>query len=180
MPKPNFYIVTVTTLDGKIAKNSNHNVNWSSPEDKQHLNQMIDKSDAVIIGSNTYKVAKAVLSTEKLAGRNYIILTRSVDTTEEKETGRLFVNPENIDIRKLTEDLNYQNVAILGGGKIYSLMLERGWVDEIFLTIEPIIFGVGINFIDDTDLSTQFKLLDIKKLNKIGSLLLHYSTIDSK
>lgn len=174
MPQPNFYLVAVTTLDGKIAKNSNHNVNWSSLEDKQHLDQMIKQSDVVIVGSNTYEVAKTALSAEKLAQRNYIILTRSVDTTEEKEPGRLFVNPENVDLRKLTEDLGYQNVAILGGGTIYSLMIEKNWTDEIFLTIEPIIFGIGINFIDDADLNTKFKLLDIKKLNNNGTILLHY------
>lgn len=178
MPRANFYVVAVTTLDGKIAKNSKHNVDWSSPEDKQHLDQMIKQSDVVIVGSNTYAVAQAALSAEKLAQRNYIILTRSVDDKEEREKGRLFVNPENTDLRQLTEDLGYKNVAILGGGKIYSLMVDKGWVDEIFLTIEPIIFGNGINFIDHVDLNTKFKLLNIKKLNNNGTILLHYE-IDS-
>lgn len=180
MPKPNFYIVTVTTLDGKIAKNSNHNVNWSSLEDKQHLDQMIKHSDVVIVGNNTYKIAKAALSEKKLSERNYIILTRSVDGKEEREKGRLFINPKNVDLKMLIKELGYQNVAILGGGKIYSLMIDHDWVDEIFLTIEPIIFGIGLNFIDGADLNTRFKLLDIKKLNKAGTLLLHYSTIDNK
>lgn len=178
MSKPNFYSVVVTTLDGKIAKNKNHNVDWSSPEDKQHLDEMIQKSDVIIVGSNTYEVAKSSLTPEKLTQRNYIILTRSVDTTEEKEKGKLFVNPENVDLRKLAEDLGYKRIAILGGGKIYSLMIEKDWTDEIFLTIEPIIFGTGINFIDDVGLNTKFKLIEIKKLNSAGTILLHYKTVD--
>lgn len=178
MSQPNFYSVAVTTLDGKIAKNKNHDVDWSSPEDKQHLDEMITKSDVIIVGSNTYEVARSVLTPEKLATRNYIILTRSVDITEEKEKGRLFVNPKKVDLRKLTENLGYKNVAILGGGKIYSLMVEKGWTDEIFLTIEPIIFGIGINFIDDINLNTKFKLIEIKKLNSTGTILLHYKTVD--
>ena len=88
MPRPNFYSVVVTTLDGKIAKNKSHNVDWSSPEDKKHLEEMINRSDVVIVGHNTYDVAKSILSSEKLARRNYIIITHSVNTTEEKEKGR--------------------------------------------------------------------------------------------
>lgn len=178
MSKPNFYAVAVTTLDGKIAKNKSHNVDWSSAEDKQHLDEMINQSDVVIVGHNTYEVAKSILTPEKLATRNYIILTHSVETTEEREKGRLFVNPQNVDLRKLTEDLGYQQVAILGGGKIYSLMIEKDCTDEIYLTIEPIIFGTGINLIDDADLNTKFKLLDIKKLNQNGTVLLHYKAVD--
>ena len=139
---------------------------------------MIKQSDVVIVGSNTYEVAKAALSAEKLAERNYIILTRSVEDKEERERGRLFVNPENVDLCQLTEDLGYQNVDILGGGKIYSLMIAKGWTDEIFLTIEPIIFGAGLNFIDDVDLTKKFQLLDFKKLNQTGTVLLRYKAVD--
>lgn len=175
MTKPNFYAVAVVTLDGKIAKSSDHNVDWSSPEDKQFLNKKISQSDVIIVGKNTYDVAKKALSPEKFTSRNYIIITRSVETTEEKKPGRLFVNPQNVDLRKLAEDLNYKNVAILGGGKTYSLMIAKDWIDEIFLTIEPIIFGTGLNFIDDVDLNANFKLKEIKQLNNRGTILLHYT-----
>lgn len=168
-----FNIVAVMTIDGKIAKNSRHNVNWSSVEDKKFLNKKIAEHDVIIVGRTTFNVAKKALTKKEFATRNYFVITRSIKTTLRLNDQVLYVNPEGVDIRKLINDFGYKKVCILGGTQIYSLMLERNLVDEIFLTIEPLVFGSGLNLFEG-DFKKQFKLTSIKKLNKGGTILLHY------
>jgi dihydrofolate reductase len=47
-------------------------------------------------------------------------------------------------------------------------------LDELYLTIEPISFGCGISLFENQQ-TTKWKLRAIKKLNNVGTILLHYT-----
>ena len=174
---PKFTAVAVMTIDGKIAKNSHHNVNWSSAEDKAFLRQQIAKHDAIIVGRNTFEVAKKALTKKEYATRNYIVLTRSAKTFKKQSRQVLYLNPQKIDLKKTIEKLGYKKVCILGGTQTYSLMLRKNLLDEIFLTVEPLVFGTGLTFFEGNLPAAKFKLISIKKLNHQGAILLHYQKI---
>ena len=172
---PHFTAVVVTTLDGKIAKGSGQQVDWASSEDHKHLLNMINSHDVIIVGRNTFAVAKKSLSPKEFATRKYIVLTRRVETTKKDSPQVLYANPQAVDLRQLVQDLGYNKILVLGGGQIYGLLLKQRLIDEIYLTIEPIIFGHGIDFLD-TKLPNlaKFNLTSIKKLNNNGTILLNY------
>ncbi len=160
--------IAATTLDGKIAFNAEHFSDWTSKEDKDFLHEMLDKSDVIAVGNNTYKTA-----IEPLSKRNCIVLTSSVAISERK-SGRLFlVNPQTADIRKILA--TYEHVAVLGGTQTYTYFLENDLLDELYLTIEPIAFGRGLNLFESSkDIDAHFRLESTKQLNEKGSVLLHY------
>jgi len=165
-----FNIIVATTLDGKIAKNHNHFSDWTSKEDKIFLHKMLDKSDCIIVGNNTYKT-----SIKPLSKRNCIVFTKSVKIIKQASTNCLYINPNNIDITELLKAKKYKNIDILGGTEVFSYFLGKNLIDEIYLTIEPIIFGTGLPlFQADLNQNLCYKLKSIKKLNKKGSILLNY------
>ncbi|HZX19863.1 MAG TPA: dihydrofolate reductase family protein [archaeon] len=166
---PNFYAVAVVTMDGKIAKNSAHFSDWSSKEDKDFLHKKMNDSDVILVGNNTYKIAKKPLSK-----RNCIVFTSSVPKTKKAKENLLYCNPKKIDFKKLILDLGYKKICVLGGAKTYGYFLEKNLLNEIFLTIEPIVFGSGISLFDFDAGIKKFKLVSVKKLNKKGAVLLHY------
>src|SRR3989344_5586514 len=49
-------------------------------------------------------------------------------------------------------------------------------LDELYLTIEPIVFGHGVSLFDHSQhVPACFSLLSMQKLNANGTVLLHYS-----
>lgn len=177
--KPKFIAIAAVTLDGKIAKDSSHPSDWTSPEDKKFMRALLDKCDVVIVGNNTYKTAGKFLSK-----RNCIVFTRQIKTdvslgkTEQGGGALLYCDPKKIDIKKLIKKLGYKTVAVLGGAQIYTYCLENNLLDKIYLTIEPVVFGSGIDlFASKMFLDKRFKLLSAKTLNTAGSLLLRYKTL---
>jgi len=125
----------------------------------------------VVFGNNTYKTA-----IEPLSKRNCIVLTSAVAATERKSDKLLLWNPATTTLEAVAG--TYQTVAILGGTQTYTWFLENGLLDEIYLTIEPIIFGRGLNLFESTkNLDAHFRLESTKKLNEKGSVLLHYIKI---
>ncbi len=160
--------IAAVTIDGKIALDSGHFSDWTSPEDKDFLHEMLDKSDVVVVGNNTYKTA-----IEPLSKRNCIVFTSSVAELERKSDKLLFANPATVDVKTLLKE--YKTVAILGGMKTYTYFLQHDLLDELYLTIEPVIFGRGLNLFETAEnVNARFKLESTKELNKNGTLLLHY------
>ena len=70
--------------------------------------------------------------------------------------------------------LGYKKILLVGGATINGLFLKQNLVDELFLTIEPKIFGYGKNIVEGNLLNTSLQLISIKKINKFGTLLLKY------
>ena len=68
----------------------------------------------------------------------------------------------------------YKPVAVLGGGAVYRFALESGLLDEIFITVEPFIFGRGKEMFVGGTRTVRMRLLSVRRLNRTGTLLLHY------
>ena len=165
--------IAAITIDGKIALDSGHFSDWTSKEDKDFLHEMLDKSDVIVVGNNTYKTA-----IEPLSKRNCIVLTSSVATTERKSDKLLLWNPAGISYSSILQNTAIETVAVLGGTQTYTYFLENDLLDELYLTIEPIIFGRGLNLFESTkDALTKFRLESTKQLNDKGTLLLHYKKL---
>lgn len=170
--KIKFRLIAAVTLDGKIAHTSRHLTDWTSKEDKDFLHKKLDESNAVIVGNNTYKTAR-----KPLAKRNCIVITHSVENTKQISKNCLYLNPKNVNIIEALKEKKYQLIDVLGGAQVYSWFLERNLFDDIYLTIEPIIFGSGLSLFDVKVKQIKYNLKSVKKLNNKGSILLHYTKV---
>ena len=65
-------------------------------------------------------------------------------------------------------------MAICGGSSVYGLFLKEGLVDELFLTVEPILFGSGIPLASGFD-CINMQLVDVTRLGA-HTVLMHYKT----
>jgi dihydrofolate reductase len=156
------FIIAAMTADGFIAKDENHPAYWTSKEDKAKFVEITKRAGVVVMGSTTYESIK-----RPLAERLNIVYTRSkifegAETTQDAPK----------DLLKKLEARGYTEVAICGGSHIYTLFLKAHCVDKIYLTVEPKLFGVGINIFNE---AVQFDLkLISSEAAESGSLLLEY------
>jgi len=157
------------SIDGRIAKNSQSGTDWTSKEDWNFFQKSLKKFDAVVVGHNTYNVSK-----HRLKKRHTIVLTSKA--TKLKSFGSvIFFNPEKSNLKNFLKSKNYKKVAILGGGKVYDFCLRNKMLDELFVTIEPYVFTAGVPMFSGAKFKKyKFILQAVKKLNKNGTILLHY------
>jgi dihydrofolate reductase len=168
MKKARYLGIAAITLDGKIGANENHFSNWTSKEDKTFMRALLDTCDVIIVGNNTYKTA-----IKPLSKRNCIVLTRSVKKTKRVTNNLRFLNTKSVNLKKTIEKNGYKKIAVLGGAQTYSYCLEHKMLDDLYITIEPIIFGSGVPLFAGKFKLRKTKILSIKKLNKAGTLLVH-------
>lgn len=153
------------SLDGKIAKDSQHFADWTSKEDKKMFSQVSKDCGVVLMGENTFKTFPAPLK-ERL---NVIFSER--EDVKNSDNVR-FVKGEPELVLKNLETEGYKKALLGGGSFLNSLFLEKKLVDEIMITIEPKIFGQGLSLFNK-DLDANLELLEVKKLND-NAIFIHY------
>ena len=164
--RPRYIAFVAASVDGRISLSSKHPPDWTSKEDWKLFQKSLSRIDAIVVGRNTYESVA-----ERLRKRNTFVLSSRPKTLTRRGTVT-FVNPTKVNLPKLLE--RYKSVAVVGGGAVYRFMLESKLLDEIFVTVEPLIFGRGKEMFVGSTRTTHVHLLSVKRLNRTGTLLLHY------
>ena len=164
--KTRFIAFVAASIDGRISLSERTLPRWTSKEDWRFFQHAISRADAVVVGRNTYTAA-----TVRLRRRNTFVLSRRFSGMI-RRGNVTFVNPANSDLASLFA--MYKTVAVLGGGAVYRFMLQSGFLDELFVTVEPLIFGRGKEMFVGGTRTVRTRLLSVRRLNRTGTLLLHY------
>lgn len=168
-------MVMVTSTDGKTTRGNNGNVyTWTSKEDQKHFFSLIKKNNLIVMGSSTFDAARSNINLEKNKLR--VVLTRNPKKyLSQLVPGRLEFSSESpVQLVNRLSRSGYKKMLVTGGSIINGLFLKQNLVDEFYLTIEPKIFGAGKNIVDGQLFNRSLKLVNVKKLNKKGTLLLKY------
>ena len=138
-------LIAAQSLDGFITKHAQPGTAFTSPEDKAHYRTVLRDFDVGVLGGATYRASREAIKARPPGQPPRIVMTRSPDLhAAESIPGMLeFTNATPVALAKELGARGYGQCALLGGSHIHSLFLAAGLVDEIWLTIEPLLFGSG-------------------------------------
>ncbi len=169
-------VVFVTTLDGKITKWGDPNVHrWSSQEDQTYFKKTWDESPLIIMGSSTFDFDPVKPSPKN----RLIVLSRKPDSYKKYEVpGQLEFSDESpVKLTQRFRAMGYDRMLVVGGPHVATSFFRDNLVDELWLTLEPKIFGKGGNFVVEEELDINLKLISIEKVNDRGTMLTKYAVI---
>ncbi|MDO8664717.1 MAG: dihydrofolate reductase family protein [Candidatus Liptonbacteria bacterium] len=130
----------------------------------------VRKRGNIILGKRTYKIMKEVGEFEKLGFPLTVVVSDSPDKINNEKT--IFVSSPKEAIKNLEE--RGVEEAIVGGGSILnSSFMAENLIDEIYLDVEPIIFGEGIPLFAAGDFEKKLELIEIKNISD-NEIQLHY------
>lgn len=168
----NVILYMAVTVNGLIAK-LNDNTDFTSPEDWLGYQAICEKTKAVIIGRRTYESTRDAKLFWKFC--QYFVLTNNQNLTSSEANVEVVHGLPN-DILRMITSRGYSEVCIAGGAKLNASFMEAGLIDELYLDIEPIIFGKGIPLFSPSNFEQKLKLLGTKILNA-STIQLHYAVI---
>jgi len=145
-------LMVAITVDGKIARSSDHYPDWTGKADKHLYVEITKKAGVMIMGSTTFDIIGRVLP-----GRKTIVMTRNPDRRSDREDLVYTHSPPEEIIADLASQ-GYDEAVVVGGAKINQLFAAKGLIDELILTISPHAFGSGLSIFSDTvDLKLALK-----------------------
>ena len=178
---PTVTLHMVSSLDGFIAKLDN-SVSWMDTPgsvyepgvsiSEQEVSTFLKSIDCYVLGSRTYEHALQL-------GWPYgntpvvVVTTRKWPPASTRKTIEFYSG----DLKTLVDEKlapRYQNIWLVGGAMLSQRFLEFGLVDEISLTIAPVLLGAGLRLFDG---SLKEKRWDLKKVTayKNGCVELCYA-----
>ncbi|TAL49971.1 dihydrofolate reductase [Patescibacteria group bacterium] len=173
----NVWLIAAISADGKIAQvEGQSSLDWTSKEDTRFFIDKTKEAGVVIMGRKTFDTIG-----KPLKGRRIIVMSHSPAPLLFKEGLGVVtsgtVEFTNLPPRELLDDLTAQGVttvALAGGSSIYSQFLQEGLVTDLYLTIEPVLFGNGVPLASGFE-RTDMRLVESIPLND-QAILLHYKT----
>ncbi len=160
-------LMMAVTADGLIARTSDHFPDWTCSADKKLFQSFSKECGVILMGKNTFKTLSG-----PLPGRLNVVFSQ--EKGAEQEGVRWVSGPVSSVVEQLSAE-GYQQ-AVLGGGRyLNTLFLRSGLVDEVWLTIEPRIFGRGLSLFND-DFDVKLALIEVSRLNQ-NTVHLKYKVI---
>jgi dihydrofolate reductase len=118
---------------------------------------VIKAIDCFVLGSRTYEHALQL-------GWPYGETPTVVLTTRDLRSTRKSVEFYSGDLRRLVEEIlapRYQQIWLVGGAMLCQSFLRLGLVDEIRLSIAPVVLGDGLRLFGDAGTEQRWHLKDV-------------------
>lgn len=163
------------SLDGRITRGDTAGTSgWASAEDQQVFRNLIASHDCLVMGSITYRTARHMIRPN--ADKPRIVLTKNPAefADDAKRPGLIFTNSSAQEVADEAQAQGCKKMLLVGGGETNARFLDACLVDELCITIEPLLFGSGLPLTAGLHTPTNLKLIACKQLNAQGTLLLHY------
>jgi dihydrofolate reductase len=166
-------LIFVSTLDGKITRWGDPVIRkWSSEADQAYFDAIWSNNRVIVMGNGTFTPAPLKPDPKHL----YIVVTRQPEKFRNTAVpGQLeFTSDLPSAILERIKKTGEKTVLIVGGAQIATSFLREQLIDELWLTIEPRIFGTGGSFVTEENLDIKLTLISITKANDQGTLLTKY------
>ena len=143
--------------------------------DQAHFDSVWNDTRVILMGRASYSAYPVTPGPKHI----FVVMTRHPERFKDKHvSGQLeFTDESPLSLVKRFEKEGEEKMLVLGGPEIATLFLKENLIDEIWLTIEPKIFGEGGNFAMGEKLDIDLKLLSCSQLNENGTLVLKYSVV---
>jgi dihydrofolate reductase len=162
--RPTVTLHVVSSLDGIIAKKDN-SVSWMDTSGDVYekgvsddgAEDVVEAIDCFVLGSRTYEHALQL-------GWPYGDTPTVVTTNRELSTTRKSVEFYSGDLRRLVDEIlapRYGNIWLVGGAMLCQSFLGFGLVDEIRLSIIPVLLGDGLRLFDNSIREEKWELKNV-------------------
>ncbi|MGE0451050.1 MAG: dihydrofolate reductase family protein [Vicinamibacterales bacterium] len=158
----------VASLDGFIARSDN-TVSWlESPPDayppgvpEESAADLVRTIDCYVMGSRTYEHAVEL-------GWPYGDTPTIVVTGRQLPSVKANVEYYSGSLETLFNGIlrpRYRDIWIVGGAMLCRRVLDRDLVDQIRLTLAPVLLGAGVRLFGDAGSETRWRLRDVVAYN---------------
>lgn len=127
--------------------------------DKEYLDRAMTGAGAVVIGRNMYEAAEAWGGHNPFGVPLFVVTHRPED--EPAEDGFAFVNGLDEAIAQAREAAGGKDVAIGGGADVIRQALRAGYLEELSISIAPVILGGGKRLFDGFEESVNLEHLGL-------------------
>lgn len=173
MKKIKLYIAT--SIDGYIARNDG-DLDWlteyPNPEktDYEYLS-FFNSIDTVIMGGRTFRDILCMDVVWPYKDKTTYVISRN--SYIQKDSIQ-FISQNIVETVSQLRETEGKDIWLVGGGEVISMMLNHDLIDEMIITIIPIILGNGIVLFSEISKESEWEIATFQKYTN-GITQVHYT-----
>lgn len=162
------------SLDGFIA-GPNGEYDWIVPDPDVDFAAMMSRFDTFLIGRKTYEVMRRMAEAAPPApGIQSIVFSRTL-RPEDCPGATLSDDAEGVVAELRTKP--GKDIALFGGGELFRSLLAAGLVDEVSVSLVPVLLGGGVPLLPSPADRARLKLRTHRVYEKTGTVGLEYDIL---
>ncbi|WP_391559170.1 dihydrofolate reductase family protein [Robertmurraya sp.] len=162
-----------TSLDGYIATNE-ESLDWLfqvEGEGDNGYSEFYETVDTILMGRRTFDwVMNQVNGQFPYVGKESFVFSRSKQPVHDQHVK--FVADDVIPFINKLKAQQGKSIWLVGGGDLIHSFLKEKLVDELTITVAPVLLGAGIPLFKEYELEQKLELKGIKRFNQFVEL--HY------
>lgn len=153
-------VYMATSIDGLITKGETDS-NWVSKTDWKEFYSYIKSSDAVLMGRKTMEQFGGDFPLEGVLN---VVLTNNKQL-HKSDQNLLFTSGTPKEILDLLKAKGITKPLLIGGSDVNKQFIKADIIDEIVLSIHPLVLGNGLKVFGEDPLDIKLELVSTKSVN---------------
>jgi dihydrofolate reductase len=146
-----------TSLDGYIA-GPDDDMSWLFTDADYGFDEFYTTVDTLIMGRGTYDVVRS-MGRWPYHGKRTLVVTRN-EKIEVTTPDTAYFNGSLGDLEKMLKEQGVKRSWLVGGGELVAGYLEQGLVEEVNVSVHPVLLGKGVPLFPAGFPKTQLELID--------------------
>jgi dihydrofolate reductase len=165
------------SLDGFI-EGPNGEYDWCFTDQDYGLSAFFKRVDSIFMGRKSYEVAQSSGAGQNpWKGMTTYVFSNSINSVKGKNV-KLVSGDAEAQVRAMKEQEG-KDIWLFGGAELTTTFLNKGLVDELWLSIHPILLGAGKPLFQNIRDRKNLKLIDHKVFDS-GLVSLTYQPAAAK
>ncbi len=161
------------SANGFIAK-ENGSTDFVSDIEWDSFRKIVNNTGNLVIGRKTYEVMIGNGEFSNFKDVHVLVISNSKNFKTDTTHHLVVKSPK--EALAVLEKERFDKALVAGGGTLNASFMAENLVDEIYIDIEPIIFGKGIRIFSENDFDAKLELIESKKLSD-NEIQLHYKVL---
>lgn len=152
------------TLEGYIEGPSGE-YDWCFTDQDYGLSEFYSRIDAIFIGRKSYEIAQQYASENEgqiapdMPHVQEYVFSNTLHTVKE---GAVLISENSMTEARRIKAQPGKDIWLYGGAALTDALMQEGLVDELWLSVHPILLGAGTPLFRHQDTRTKLELLECK------------------
>ena len=166
-------ILNVAVSLDNFIEGPNGEFDWCFTDQDYGMTDFFTSIDSIFFGRKGYEVAEQY-GLQFYAGKTKYVFSKTLKQVADKETH--IINGNLLDEVIMLKNKTGKDMWLFGGSNILSSFMQLDLVDELMLSVHPLILGKGKQLFENIDEQIKLKLTDTKTFST-GLVQLFYEVL---
>lgn len=160
-----------TSLDNYI-EGENGEIDWCFMDQDYEMTPFLDKIDTIFFGRKSYEQLVQAIP-NAFPDKKKIVFSKTLQQTTDNT---LIIKDVNVDNITIILNQSGKDIWLFGGANLITTFLNLNIIDELIISVHPLILGKGKPLFIDINNRKELKLTDTKTFST-GLVQLYYTVI---